>query len=605
MALLRFRLGDALVGELDVGDQADVEIGNRPSDAVSLASLGLSPDPEVGGRLARKGDGWAFAPRTGGAAVPLADGERLAVGGGTLEVRSAPETEPLALSSVPLDAETPRPLASLGIPGGRSVALGLLAELLPALDLERTLDGALARALDAAVQGVEARRAMVALLEGAARGAGDPSLRVVASQGLDGPPAGALSRSVLDAVLVRGEEVFTGDAPADIGSESVRLSSVRSICALPLQSGGRVQGVLYVDRGTTRAPFGREDYAFLQVLAGLLSRRLASDERLLESEREREALARRVAGSDRGDVGWRSPPMARLHEQAVRLLPAFAKRTLPVLVTGESGTGKEVLAGLLHARLGADRGPFVAVNCAAIPHDLAESELFGIEQGVASGVLKRTGRLEQASGGTLFLDEIGETTPAVQAKLLRALESGRVQRVGGRQETPVAFRLVSATNTDLPSAIRAGRFREDLYWRIAGVTFHLPPLRERREDVPDLALLFAARVAAELGVPPPTFTERAMARLVAWSWPGNVRELKQRVGALTVLAAGGRIDEEALPEELRRVGEGAAPERLASLDEVEQAHVARVLEATGGDRARAAEILGIHKKTLGRKLARE
>jgi DNA-binding NtrC family response regulator len=380
--------------------------------------------------------------------------------------------------------------------------------------------------------------------------------------------------------------------------------------------------VLYVDRGSTTVPFTEDDFAFLQLLSALVARRLEEDERLREAESERRALADRLAVRDADeerDLAWTSPAMRKVRGEAERLLVAFQGRSLPILVSGESGTGKEVLARWLHGRLDGGKGPFVAVNCSAIPHDLAESELFGIEQGVASGVLRRPGRIQQAHGGTLFLDEVGEMSLAVQAKVLRALETRRIVRVGGRDEIPVDVRIVSATNRDLSRAMREGRFREDLYWRLCGVEVRMPPLRERREDVPLLVETFTRRFAEEFGVPAPAFEREALARLAAYPWPGNVRELRQRLGALTAMAAGGTVRVEDLPRELREGAPdpGSPPEApvpvasvpaaggpaLRSLADVEKEHVLAVLAAVGGDRKRAAEVLGIHRKTLARRLA--
>jgi len=341
------------------------------------------------------------------------------------------------------------------------------------------------------------------------------------------------------------------------------------------------------------------------------------------SETERRRLEGKLssAKSASGErLAWDSPAMQRVRRDAQRLLRAFQGRSLPVLVTGESGTGKEVLARWLHANLEGDAGPFVAVNCGAIPKDLAESELFGIEQGVASGVMRRAGRFQQADGGTLFLDEVGETDLSIQTKLLRALESRSIVRVGGRQELPVDLRIISATNAPLSTSIEKGEFREDLFWRLNGVEIRMPALRERVEDIPALCDIFAHHFANDFGMPTPTFSEQSLAILQAWNWPGNVRELKQRVGAMVALAATGRIEVEDVPPELRgltrsagatgggvpsqlaRTGIRATETELVTLETLERRHIERVLEITKGNLAQAADILGVHKKTLRRRL---
>jgi two-component system nitrogen regulation response regulator GlnG len=633
MPTLRVYRGGTPLVELDLaGDR--VEVGDRPGDGVRLDELGLGGVAGGGGRLERRAGSWWFTPR-GGDATPreLARGQRVGVGDGALELDAEAPGARVDVESLPPEDPRDLPFVTPQARAGTAAArLTLLADVLARVDEGASGDELLARALDAAFGLVEAQRGVAARLEADGR-----TLRVVAARNLPGDdPRRSLSRRVLDAVLSEGREVVTGDAPADIPTVSVNLALIRSLCALPLKVSGRVAGLLYVDRSSLPVPFLPEDVVFLRLLAAFVARRLEEDERVEQAESRTRAvadsLARRGADED-ARLGWTSPAMRRLKSEAERILKAFQGRSLPVLITGESGTGKEVLARWLHDHLDERvRGPFVALNCAAIPHDLAESELFGIEQGVASGVLKRVGRFQQAHGGTLFLDEVGEMALPVQAKLLRALETRRVTRVGGREEIPVEVRIVSATNASLQDAIRQGRFREDLYWRLTGVDFRLPPLRDRREDVPLLVRTFAAHFAAEFGVPPLELDREAMGRLLAWHWPGNVRELRQRIGALTALCGGSVVTVEDLPPEIRA---GASPgaaapaasagaprpeagERLRgggpsaggsgggevyrTLAQVEMDHIQRVLAAVEGDRGRAADILGIHRKTLGRKL---
>ena len=458
MVTLRVFRGEALLGELDVRGGA-AEVGDREGDAVRLDDLGIAAPPGVGGRIEQRGGAWVFVPRSGneaGRELPLRDGDRLSLGDGAVEVAIRESVPVVDLASIPHDEGIPIPFsAAPPRPGTAAARLAMLADFLRRLEDGTTSDEVLAGALDGAFRLVGAERGIVAMLEADGKG-----LRVVASRNLAGEdPRRALSRRVLDAVLGQGRDVFTGNAPVDIPTVSVNLRSIRAICALPLRVRGTVCGVLYVDRGVTSSPFAEEDLAFLRLLSGLVARRLEEDERLRRTESERRLLADRLArreADEEEDLGWTSPAMRRVRGEAERLLKAFQGRSLPVLITGESGTGKEVLARWLHAHLDGGKGPFVAVNCAAIPHDLTESELFGIEQGVASGVLRRLGRFQQASGGTLFLDEIGEMSAAVQSKVLRAVESRRIVRVGGREEIPVDLRIVSATNRDLQAATREG-----------------------------------------------------------------------------------------------------------------------------------------------------
>jgi DNA-binding NtrC family response regulator len=302
-----------------------------------------------------------------------------------------------------------------------------------------------------------------------------------------------------------------------------------------------------------------------------------------------------------------SPAMSQVFETIARV----ARSGATVLLTGESGTGKEVVARALHGASDRRDRPFIAVNCAAIPEHLLESELFGHEKGAFTGaVARRVGRFERAHGGTLFLDEIGDMSLVLQAKVLRALEERVVEPVGGEAAHAVDVRVIAATNRELAGAIREGGFREDLYYRLAVVELHLPPLRERGPDLRTLALHFARQAALRHGRPVKSITARALRRIEEAPWPGNVRELRNVLDRAVLLASGESIRSTDL-----RIG-AAAPSAAAktdhdehvgyspglSLAEVESDHVRRVLESVGGHMARAAETLGIHRNTLTRKV---
>jgi len=306
------------------------------------------------------------------------------------------------------------------------------------------------------------------------------------------------------------------------------------------------------------------------------------------------------------------------HPAIVEVYKAVAKVAplpVPVLVVGETGTGKELVARALH-RFGSNpTGPFVAVNCGAIPDTLLESELFGHTKGAFTDAHRpRRGALAQANGGTAFLDEIGDVSPAFQVKLLRFLQDGIIRPVGADVGEPVRVRIVAATHRDLPALVAAGTFRQDLYYRLAGYEIRLPPLRDRLTDLPVLVEHFRRRAEAELGIATAPASEEMLAALAARPWPGNVRELEQTVRRL-IIDTGGLRDTTALPPiapVASAAREGApsptpspppAP-ALASLDEAERDHILRVLAATGGNRSAAARILGIERKTLVRKLRR-
>ena len=306
-----------------------------------------------------------------------------------------------------------------------------------------------------------------------------------------------------------------------------------------------------------------------------------------------------------GELLYASPPMCRLAEMLERIAASEAS----VLVTGESGTGKELVARALH-RAGARRNaPFVAINCAAVPEALLESELFGHVRGAFTDArTARTGLFVQANGGTLFLDEIGDMPLALQPKLLRVLQERAVRPVGADALVPCDVRVIAATHQDLEKAVPRGRFREDLYFRINVIQVNVPALRTRGNDVLLLAQHFIEHYASKLGKPSAGLTAAAAERLLSYAWPGNVRELQNCIEAAVTLARGSEIGVGDLSVRIRRAGAADAPvtsddpAALLSLDEVERRHILRVLEAVRGNRTLAARALGLDRKTLYRKL---
>jgi len=297
-----------------------------------------------------------------------------------------------------------------------------------------------------------------------------------------------------------------------------------------------------------------------------------------------------------------SPAMVEVYKLMARVAPSAAT----VLIQGDSGTGKEVLARAIHLNGPRAARPFVAVNCAAIPENLLESELFGHEKGAFTGaVARKIGRFEQAGGGTLFLDEVADMSLALQAKILRAVQEREIERVGGAEMIPVDVRLLAATNRDLKEAIAQGRFREDLYYRFAVVTIRLPRLAERGDDLSLLTAYFARQFAERYSKRITAISDHALDLLRHHNWVGNVRELRNVIERATIVATDETLRAEHLPEELRGE-ERALPDRpqgaLSTLAEVEARHIARVLAHTNGQIGAAAEILGIHRNTLTRKM---
>jgi DNA-binding NtrC family response regulator len=300
------------------------------------------------------------------------------------------------------------------------------------------------------------------------------------------------------------------------------------------------------------------------------------------------------------------PAMQAVQRRAEQIAPSDAS----VLITGESGTGKEVLARHIHAKSRRANGPFVAINCAAIPEALLESELFGHEKGAFSGALaRRLGKFEAASGGTLLLDEISEMHVRLQAKLLRAIQEREIDRVGGSAPVRINVRILATSNRDLPAEAAAGRFREDLYFRLNVVSLRIPPLRERPIDIPTLAAYFARHYAALNGMPPRAISPAALARLRANPWRGNVRELENTMHRAVLLAAGAEIE----ITDIETTGETPAPTPLHApliaadfigrpMADVERDHILHTLTHTAGNRTHAATMLGISIRALRNKL---
>ena len=333
----------------------------------------------------------------------------------------------------------------------------------------------------------------------------------------------------------------------------------------------------------------------------------ALERKLLRQENR--ALKRELGqrGSFAGLIG-KSKPMQRVYD----LIEKVAAGSVNVLVSGESGTGKELVARAIHFNSGRKEKPFVAINCGAIPENLLESELFGHEKGSFTGAIQqKAGLFEVAEGGTLFLDEIGELPPMMQVKLLRVLQERELRRVGGTRDIKIDVRLVAATNKDLANEVAAGRFREDLYYRINVVPLHLPPLRERRDDIPLLVEHFLKKLG---GSEHSTVTEGAMRRLLDYQWPGNIRELENAVERCVVLGHANELSEDCLPQNIQE-GRGAAEGREfqlpaigldldAYLGSIERDILLQALERTGGVRKKAAELLGISFRSIRYRLAK-
>jgi transcriptional regulator with GAF, ATPase, and Fis domain len=463
--------------------------------------------------------------------------------------------------------------------------------------------------------------------------------RTVTVDALSGEPVPDLSRTTAapercSTGLILEPEVVP-DIEADAGSadrcERARILGVRAMLRIPMRlPDGRIGALIFLAK--TPGTYSDEDVVVARrvtdyVSLALSHQRLAEEERLAAEASDRAArLEERVAelrealDTSRGfrRVVGESAAWTDVLEQAAKVAPTETT----VLLTGESGTGKEVVARLIHGGSARAKGPFVALNCAALQETLLESELFGHEKGAFTGATSaHTGSIEQAAGGVLFLDEVGEMTRPVQAKLLRVLQEREFQRLGSTKPMRADVRVVAATNRDLSSAIARGEFREDLYYRLHVFEIHLPPLRERRDDVLALAETFLDEVGHAVGRPAAGISKDAREVLLAYSWPGNVRELRNVLERATILCEGGLITAEHLPRELGRrapaappaASPAAAPSAPASafptpptiafnLDEVERDAIVRALEAAGNNRSQAARLLGIARPQLYHRL---
>jgi transcriptional regulator with GAF, ATPase, and Fis domain len=466
-------------------------------------------------------------------------------------------------------------------------------------------------ALESAMRGAGASRGVV-LLPGLAAGAAaavpdhGPGAPLDAAAALPDPwPPEAIPRAAIATVLGTDEAV--------LASATQPGGSPASITA-PVRSNGRAVGVMHLEAGSAGREPTADDLEFVMAVCdalGLAIDNLAAREilstRLATAADENRQLKRRL-GEESRMVGA-SEALRAIGGQ----IGMVASTKATVLVRGESGSGKELVARAIHEASDRKSNPFVCLNCAALSETLLESELFGHEKGAFTGATERkAGKFESAHKGTLMLDEIGEMSPAIQAKFLRVLEGHPFERVGGSARVQVDVRVVAATNRNLEEAVAAGDFRRDLYFRLKVVEIIVPPLRRRAEDIEPLARHFLARFAVETGRRVRDFTPEALEAMRSYHWPGNIRELRNAIERAVVLSQDDRIDVHELAlsslSSAGDTGRSAAarpgPYVPESIDEVERRHVLATLEAVGGNKTKAAAVLGIERSTLDRKLAR-
>ena len=376
-----------------------------------------------------------------------------------------------------------------------------------------------------------------------------------------------------------------------------------NLLAVPLRAKDEVIGVLEVINKSDGENFSDEDLKFLEVLADQASIAIQNAREFGQLSNELDNLKSRVgAGVDivKTEIIWKSPLTGKILEQTDKIALADS----PVLILGESGSGKELLAERLHRSSHRSTGPLIKVNCAAIPHDLIESELFGYVKGAFTDAVRdKQGYFERAEGGTLFLDEVAELSSAAQGKLLRVLQNGCFQRVGGETDVTVDVRVVAATNKDLGAEVNGGIFRQDLYYRLAVLPLEMPPLRERPEDIEELARFFLSGFRAGNNEVPADFSLEALEVLLSYRWPGNVRELQNAVERAVITGKGKNVitpADLALPGQARDVTDYKGKNLKDSVTLFKKNFVREVLNAHGGNQTLAAEALGIQRTYLSR-----
>jgi transcriptional regulator with GAF, ATPase, and Fis domain len=485
--------------------------------------------------------------------------------------------------------------------------LGLLYRVSRTLLQEGEYGELLSGLLDTLIEGLGADRGFVVVREaGEFRATAARNFR---SEALSRAEE-AVSRSIARSVMESGRTVLIGDASMNepySKQPSIQQLSLRSVLCAPLVTSDEAFALIYLENRQVANCFTEEQRNLLDEVCALAAPRLRTAVAMNQAQRRAEALEQVHSQSD--GILTSDPGM----ESLLRTVYQIATTDLPVLIEGETGTGKELIARAVYRHSARVKGPFIALNCAAIPAALVGSELFGYVQGAFTGANRdRVGFIGAANRGTLFLDEIGDLPLDLQPHLLRVLQSGEFTRLGNTRVEQVDVRFIAATNRDLESEVKAGRFRADLFFRLSAITLRLPPLRARPHDVRLLAEHFVRTAAARYGRPTPHLAEDCLSALTAYSFPGNVRELESEMARLTALASANvPCGAALLNERIRKRGNGqstasspATPVAPMSLHEMEKQLIFSVLQHTGGNRTRAAEVLGISREGLRTKLQR-
>jgi len=468
----------------------------------------------------------------------------------------------------------------------------MASEICSVLDHGELLD----RILDAVFDTFDAQRAFIGIL---ARQGREFEFHVSRKRGEPSDASWAPSHTILDMTLTRQQPVLTTDALSDTRfreATSVQSCAIRSAMCVPVVRSDALLGVIYVDNMSAPKTFGEDDVSYLSTLAHFAAIALANSTAYRHAGSVAEGLRQELDRTH--SIFCVSPAMKEVLHRAKQI----ASSECNAMVLGETGSGKELIAREIHRLSPRSRCLFVAVNCAHSPETLIESELFGHVKGAFSGAIRdRKGKFQQADGGTLFLDEIGDMSLAAQAKVLRAIQFGDIERLGDERVTHVNVRILAATNKDLEAETQAGRFRKDLLFRLNVATLKVPPLRERKEDVPLLASAFLDRLRAKYGGRIAQVSYAAMKVLLAHHWPGNVRELENAIEYAMIVCQEDAIRPEHLPSSVRS-GRVSQDTDLLPLAEAEKRHVQHVLAVTEWNVTRAAEILDVPRRTMHQKI---
>lgn len=620
MAYLVHQLKDFEVKTYPI-EKKVVRIGRKPSNDVSLTDPFVSRDHaeiialedgsfelrDLGGENPVKVNGRIISQHR------LRDGDKLMLGQSLLifkaeapcvstsvEMLAAEDMSQTAVEIASLDAKKTVPFSldrmdmnDLGSLQRDHQRLMLLYDFSKAVyshleDQDEMLD----EIMNVALKTLNAERGFIALVD---ENTGELTCELVRSQGGNELAEKLeVSRTIVHKVLNEGVSILTVNAQEDAqfdNAKSIREYNIRAAICAPLLFREEILGVIYLDNRASAGSFSQDDQMFLIALChqaglalgnALLHRRVVQENVWLENTLK-----------PKFQIVGESQKMKRVFDTIKKVAPT----DITVLIEGETGTGKELVARAIHTLSPRREFPFVPVNCAAIPKELIESELFGHEKGAFTGATSaREGKFQSAHGGTIFLDEIGDMSLDLQAKVLRILEDREFQRVGGSKSISVDVRVIAATNKDLAKTVEDGVFREDLYYRLNVVAMTLPQLKERKEDIIPLAEYFIAGRVKKI-------SSKARRLMEAYEWPGNVRELRNCVDRAVVLGDGKIIQPEDLPHALRKGGQ-VIPAPLETLDQMEEDHIVRVLRYTNWNKSDAARILGITRQTLDNKIKR-